>query len=544
MSASRAAVLQDGLGLIAERGGILHAALLAPDGRVLVTDDGAGSGQSAPATAGFTRAVTLQQADAAIVASTEAGALSVLATDVVLREYLPIINQGKVFAVVAVWRDAAPILAQLDAGRVHVVVITLTAALVSLVLLFFIFRAAQHRLSRQTVQLLEAARHDPLTATLNHGALVEALANGIDAVRADGGAVAVALLDLDNFSLLNDTYGHAAGDHALREVARLLGEHAPPAALFGRYGPDEFLVISGPGDAVSLEPAMERLRSALGTISLQFENSERLPVTVSVAIALYPTHGEAVTSLLSVTALTLDEAKASGGDSLRIAQGRPVGSAQAKTFDILQGLVIAVDTKDHYTRRHSEEVARYADFLASRLDLDDGTRDALHTAGLLHDIGKIGIPDVILRKPGKLTDEEYAIVKQHVTLGDLIVRDLPDIALIRAGVRYHHERWDGRGYMDALAATDIPLVARVLAVADAFSAMTTTRPYRKAMSIEEALSRLEDAAGTQLDEHLVQLFVAGIRTAADAPLPGMPGTPGAPHPIWVPSTGPATSRVA
>ena len=118
-------------------------------------------------------------------------------------------------------------------------------------------------------------------------------------------------------------------------------------------------------------------------------------------------------------------------------------------------------------------------------------------------------------------------MKQHVALGDLIVRDLPDIDRIRAGVRHHHERWDGSGYLHALRGEDIPLVARVLAVADAFSAMTTTRPYRKALDIREALARLGDAAGTQLDETLVTAFIEGIETAADAPLPGV-AVPG----IW------------
>jgi HD-GYP domain-containing protein (c-di-GMP phosphodiesterase class II) len=193
--------------------------------------------------------------------------------------------------------------------------------------------------------------------------------------------------------------------------------------------------------------------------------------------------------------------------------------AYVKTFNILEGLVIAVDTKDHYTSRHSEDVARYADFLARRLELDPDTRRAIGSAGKLHDIGKIGIPDAILRKPGRLTDEEYAVVKQHVALGDAIVRDLPDIDLIRAGIRHHHERWDGRGYLDELVGEQIPLVARILAVGDAFSAMTTTRPYRKSLAVEEALKRLEDAAGTQLDARLVEIFVQAMRSAGDAPLP-------------------------
>jgi HD-GYP domain-containing protein (c-di-GMP phosphodiesterase class II) len=140
-------------------------------------------------------------------------------------------------------------------------------------------------------------------------------------------------------------------------------------------------------------------------------------------------------------------------------------------------------------------------------------------AGLLHDVGKIGIPDQILRKPAKLTADEMGVIQQHVALGHMIVRDLPQLDLVKAGIRFHHERWDGRGYLDRLEGTQIPLIARVLAVADAFSAMTSTRPYRKAYSVNESLTRLEDSVGTQLDEDLVRAFVLGIRTADDLPLP-------------------------
>jgi len=190
------------------------------------------------------------------------------------------------------------------------------------------------------------------------------------------------------------------------------------------------------------------------------------------------------------------------------------------SFDVLQGLVIAVDTKDRYTKRHSEDVARYAVFLAERVGVDEETRRTIHLAGLLHDVGKIGIPDVILRKPNKLTADEYHAFKQHVALGDAIVRDVPRVDEVRAGIRHHHERWDGNGYLDGLEGEGIPLIARILAVADAFSAMTTTRPYRRALPIAEALRRLTDAADSQLDERLVVAFVQGIETAPDAPLPG------------------------
>ncbi len=174
--------------------------------------------------------------------------------------------------------------------------------------------------------------------------------------------------------------------------------------------------------------------------------------------------------------------------------------------------------------------ARVRGFIADRLGLDEAMHRTIRLAGLLHDVGKIGIPDQILRKPGKLTDAERDIFQQHVALGDLIVRDLPDIETVRVGIRHHHERWDGHGYLEALAGGDIPLVARILAVGDAFSATTTTRPYRKAMPVQEAIRRLEDAAGTQLDEHIVRTFVEGLDVDPDAPLPGSPSqilwTPG------------------
>ncbi len=534
LSAERRAVLQQGLFLLTDRGGILHAALLSPTGAVLASDDGASVGRTAPITPGLTSAVQGLHADAAIVRPEAAGAIAALTTDSVLREYLPIIESGKVYAVVAVWRDAAPILAQLDEGRIRVVVITLTAALVSALLLFFVFRSAQQRLTSQTLQLLEAARHDPLTAALNHGSLVEALAAQVEAAQADSKGIGVALLDLDNFGLLDNTYGHTAGDHVLIEVVRLLAAWVPPGATFGRYGPDEFLVITATGDEAALEPAVKRLRTTLAEETLQFDDSERLPVTFSAGLCFYPTNGESVTSLLSITAMTLHEAKASGGDAIRVAEARPAELWYVKTFNILEGLVIAVDTKDRYTRRHSEDVARYADFLARRLDLDADTRRAIRNAGLLHDIGKIGIPDAILRKPGSLTAAEYAIVKQHVALGYAIVRDLPDLDLVRAGIRHHHERWDGKGYLDELAAEEIPLVARILAVGDAFSAMTTTRPYRKSIKVDEALKRLEDAAGSQLDARLVEVFVQGIRTTAEAPLPTDPSGHGSGQPLTLP----------
>ena len=175
-------------------------------------------------------------------------------------------------------------------------------------------------------------------------------------------------------------------------------------------------------------------------------------------------------------------------------------------------------------------MARYAVFLAQQLSLDEEVVRILRVTGLLQ-TWQDRHPDHILRKPGSLTDAEYTIVKQHVALGDVIIRDLPNVE-DPAGVRHHHERWDGRGYLHGLAGEEIPLVARILAVGDAFSAMTTTRPYRKALGVTEALRRLEDAAGSQLEERLVVAFVGGLESEADAPLPGDDGGTR----LWTPYT--------
>jgi HD-GYP domain-containing protein (c-di-GMP phosphodiesterase class II) len=314
-----------------------------------------------------------------------------------------------------------------------------------------------------------------------------------------------------------------AGDTALREVVRILRRELSQQSLLGRYGPDDFLVVAPPDCVHDLEAAIIRLRTGLAELSIQFGTSERLPITVSTGICYAPVNGDAATELLSVATVTLGEAKASGGDAIRIADdgAQPVAASTQSAFDVLQGLVIAVDTKDRYTKRHSEDVARYALFIADRVGLDAELRRPLGVAGLLHDVGKIGIPDTILCKSAALTVEEYEIVKQHLPLGDSIVRNVPDADLVRGGVRHHHERWDGRGYLTGLSGDDIPVFARILAVADAFSAMTTTRPYRKALDVDEAIRRLEDAAETQLDPTFVRAFVDGLREAANPPLPGM-----------------------
>jgi len=513
ITSARAATLQAELAVVASRGGIIRIEARTPSGSFLFASDGLD--QAAPSSPDFVRAATgSTSASIGPTAKPQPG------TSQILTESLPVTSGGAVRAVLTVTRDADPLLARIEGARREIVLLTLTASLAVALILYLIFRSAHRRLRRQTVALVEATRHDPLTGMLNHGAVVGSLTSRVEAARSSGSGVEVGLVDIDNFRLLNETHGDAAGDTALLELCRMLRARVPEGSILGRYGPDEFLVISAPGTVATLRPALDQLRSDLTEVTLPYGESERLPLTVSAGICAFPLDGDSVTGLLSVAATVLGEAKSSGGDSVRVAEAAGATPAFTKSFDILQGLVIAIDTKDRYTKRHSEDVARYADFLADRLGLAPDLRQAIHVAGLLHDVGKIGIPDQILRKPAKLTAEEMGVIQQHVALGHMIVRDLPHLDLVKAGIRFHHERWDGRGYLDQLEGTQIPMIARLLAVADAFSAMTTTRPYRKAFSVDESLVRLEDSVGTQLDEELVRAFVLGIRTAEDPPLPG------------------------
>jgi len=498
LNAGRQAELTAALDDMRRETGLLSISLVAADGSELLS-----AGLRSPTDGGTLAAALDGQLDARIVDGQR------------LVEALPILVDGRVAGAAQVSRDAAPITAQVDAVWREVVVVVGVATLGLALLLALVFRAAQVRISRQASALVAANHHDALTGLTNHGTAVADLAACLEGARRTGGWIEVALIDVDNFRLLNDSFGFETGDCVLRELAVMVRREAPDEAIVGRFGADELIIIGPPSCAHEIRPAVDRVRQRLGALAVRSASGEKVPVTVSVGISSYPEHAGAVTELLSAATVTLGRAKASGGDAVELDAPDIAPAAGQRSFDVLQGLVLAIDTKDRYTKRHSEDVARYAILLGRRLGLDDGARRAFQLAGLLHDVGKIGIPDDILRKPTMLSADERAIVEQHVIIGDLIVRDLPSVDLVRAGVRYHHERWDGSGYPDGLAGDEIPRIARVVAVADSFSAMTTTRAYRKALEVAEAVRRLEDAAGTQLDPALVRLFVEAIAEPSD-----------------------------
>lgn len=180
---------------------------------------------------------------------------------------------------------------------------------------------------------------------------------------------------------------------------------------------------------------------------------------------------------------------------------------RAMFLGTLRALTAAIDAKDRYTRGHSERVAYMATRLGEAIGLDAETSQRLHIAGMVHDVGKIGVPEAVLSKPGRLTDDEFALIKLHPEIGYRILRDIPQFADILPGVLSHHERWDGRGYPHGLKGDAIPMFARLIAIADSFDAMSSTRTYRSAMPREKVLAEVEKCGGTQFDPQLARYFV-------------------------------------
>ncbi|HET9498252.1 MAG TPA: diguanylate cyclase [Candidatus Limnocylindria bacterium] len=515
MNGSLTRELDEQLARLVQGGEMSRIIVWAPDGRAVYSSDPALRGRRFDIGSHLASAFANNSvAEYGTEAEDEAGEVHGAAALPVpfLELYVPIrgMVDGAPIAVFEVYQDARPIELLVVQTRGDVLVLALAAAGILFAVLWLSFAGASRLLARQNRLLRERAVRDGLTGLANHGFLLEELNRHLDHAEPQG---AIALLDVDNFRLLNAGHGHRAGDEALRQTAAVLAGVAQPGQLYGRFGPDEFLLADFGDDPDRLMRTLAALTTALAAVDLRFGDSERLPLSAAAGVSRVPRDGRTALDLLAVAEAALREAKTAGGQVTKVADQSTIGSlaAQNTVFGVFEGLLVSVDTKDHYTRAHSEDVTGYALFLADELRLTDEERRLLRLAGLLHDIGKIGIPDGILRKPAPLTGEEFDIVKQHVALGDAIVGAVPQLAEVRAGVRHHHERWDGTGYLDGLRGEAIPHLARVLAVADAYSAMTTTRPYRKALAPDEALARLARAAGSQLDPELAMAFVTAMR---------------------------------
>ena len=354
----------------------------------------------------------------------------------------------------------------------------------------------------------ERADRDPLTNLLNHRAFQSRLAEEAARARREKTTLAVVMLDLDNFKFFNDVYGHGAGDEVLRLVAQRLEQTCRPYDIVARFGGDEFaILLPGVGHTLinEVESRLTDEPERAGLFSRRRRHchshndlcGSRLVPHQGAGLA-----GGFASGRRAPAALQDRSRRGDGNDRLRVTLGRAL-----EGFSLLDALVAAVDNKDRYTRKHSEDVAAYCLRIARELGLSQTEERTLAVAALLHDVGKIGVPDAILRKPGPLTEQEFAAIRQHPQMGAILVQAVPGLEDTLDAVRHHHERWDGQGYPSGLRAEETPLLARVMAVADAFSAMTTDRPYRKGMPHEEAASILSEGMGKQWDESCVTAFL-------------------------------------
>ena len=362
-------------------------------------------------------------------------------------------------------------------------------------------------------ELAELADQDGLTGMLNHRAVHARLQERLSENRYQ--MLSVVQLDMDGFKQFNDTYGHPFGDQVLRHIAKALRAVFGEDAIIGRCGGDEFMVLLPGRNARQAGERAKELRRHLSIEPFRNPDGTPLPIHLCIGVADTAGAGHSPINLVSSADAALYEGKKCGGDKIILHMVSPdeAMGAERTTFDVLDSLVTAIDNKDRYTKRHSEDVTSYALHLAQLLQLSDETMKAVRVAGLLHDVGKIGVPDSILRKPGKLTNDEYEVMKNHVIISGLIIHGLPRLTDVLDAITNHHERWDGAGYPRGLAGEQIPLLGRVMAIADAFSAMTLDRPYRAGMSVADSLAEIELYAGSQFDPILANLFVAAVRAS-------------------------------
>jgi diguanylate cyclase (GGDEF)-like protein/putative nucleotidyltransferase with HDIG domain len=379
----------------------------------------------------------------------------------------------------------------------------LAAALVGPLVAVALYQRSVH----EALNAMRLALTDPLTGLGNHRHFHERLQRDLDLAQGNGTPLAVCLIDIDNFKQINDRYGHPVGDRVLAHVASRLRQGGEAF----RLGGDEFaLLLAGRTEREALtiaESVLERVAA--------IEWERNVTITLSAGIASYPEHGVDRNVLVRVADSALYWSKEQGksqarvyrpdvvefGELRRLAQERD----RRARFLAAEGLARAVDARDAYTGEHSAEVGELAARIAARMGLEIEEVELLRLAGSLHDVGKLAIPEEILRKPGPLNDAERIVLERHPQIGFRMLDSL-GIEPVATWVLHHHERWDGAGYPDCLDGDTIPLGARILFVADAYDAMTTERVYRGRLSHEQALRELERCAGTQFDPGVVTAF--------------------------------------
>lgn len=364
------------------------------------------------------------------------------------------------------------------------------------------------RIARMFDRLTDAASTDPLTGLLNRRGLHHTIETELARHRRSGRPFSLLLVDLDFFKRVNDAHGHQGGDEALIAVTAILQEHGRTIDVVARFGGEEFAIVLPEADEHEALSAAERLRHRIAD---HFAEAP-VPLTASFGVASFPAHGATADTLLRNADGAMYAAKALGRarcvlwspdlDDLLATRDAASGGPEASRLASILALAEALDMRDPRTARHSETVASLCELMARQLGLPPSRVARLRVAGVLHDVGKISIPDAVLRKPGALDADEMAQMRRHPEAGARLVGGA-GLADIREWVLSHHERPDGQGYPRGLSGDEISLEARILAVADAYEAMTADRVYRPKLGAAVAREELRRCTGTQFDAAVV-----------------------------------------
>jgi diguanylate cyclase (GGDEF)-like protein len=369
----------------------------------------------------------------------------------------------------------------------------------------------------------QRARIDELTGLFNRRHFDEVLSREINRHSRYGSILSLVFIDLDNFKSYNDTMGHLNGDKILAQIGHLIKGALRNIDLSFRYGGDEFAIILPHSSTDDAYAVTERVRTKVAS---EIKNNQ-IEISASLGLASWPSDGLSPDDLIEAADRALYHAKRTGGNrTCVVSQMLPPlsesfessSAAEKETLNTIYALAATIEARDPYTYGHSRKVRGYAVALAEALTLPSDKVAIISHAALLHDIGKIGILDEILNKPGKLDVNERELIKTHPQLSRTIVGHVPSLTPCIPAILHHHERWDGNGYPSGLKENAIPLEARILAIADSFDAMTSLRPYRAPLSAKEALEELKRNAGTQFDPTLiVQFLLIAPSLLADEP---------------------------
>lgn len=389
------------------------------------------------------------------------------------------------------------------------------------------------RLAEQNARLLALSTTDPLTTLPNHRALSERMEQEVARARRYGHPLSILFFDADHFKRVNDTYGHSTGDIVLQELGRLVSSLLRAGDSIGRYGGEEFLALLPETTQEEACQVAERIRKTIAESPLATSTiKEGIPTTISLGVATFPTDGATASEVVEQADQAMYWAKRLGRNQVRTSQeaarlredealvatianlersadvtadGVSLEEAvRSRQLTTIQSLMWLLDLRDQSIFSHSSQVSDLAGAIARALGEDEAQIFAITTAALLHDLGKIALPDRLLYKAGPLTPGERALIQQHPTIGAQILEVSPFLHHLMPAVAHHHENWDGSGYPDGLCGENIPLSARIIRVAEAYQAMTTDRPYQRHRDDEEARAELVHCAGKQFDPAVVQ----------------------------------------